>query len=66
MWWSVPGDVLIVSCFKFILCYSFVCIFLVNVFLYDGGLINNSFLKGFAIKGASVFLSAVAKFVFSL
>ena len=31
--------------------------------MYDGGLIFNSFLKALAVKGARVFLSAVAKFV---
>ena len=39
---------LIVSCFKFIFCYSYVCVFLVGVFLYDCGLVNNSFLKALA------------------
>ena len=47
----------------FIFCYSYVCVFLVGVFLYDGGLVNNFFLKEFAVEGARVFLSAVAKFV---
>ena len=36
---------LIVSCFKFIFCYSYVCVFLVDVFLYDCGLVNNSFFR---------------------
>ena len=57
------GGVLIVSCFKFIFCYSYVCVVLVAVFLYDGGLLSNSFLKALAVEGARVFLSAVAKFV---
>ena len=51
---------MIVSCFKFIFCYSYVCVFLVVVFLYDCGLVNNSFLKALAVEGARVFLSAVA------
>ena len=54
---------MIVSCFKFIYCYSYVCVLLVGVFLYDGGLVNNSFLKALAVEGTGVFLSAVAKFV---
>ena len=54
---------LIVLCFKVLFCYSYVCVFLVGVFLFDGGLVNNSFLKTVPIKGARVFLSAVAKFV---
>ena len=56
---------LIVSCFKFIFCYScvHVCVFLVGVFLYDGGLVNNSLLKALALEGARVFLYAVATFV---
>ena len=44
-----------VSCYKFIFCYSYVCVFLVGVFLYDSGLVNNSFLKALAVKGARVF-----------
>ena len=43
---------LIVSWFKLIYCYSYVCLFLVGVFLYDGGLVNNSFLKALTIKAA--------------
>ena len=54
---------LIVSCFKFIFYYSYVYVFLVGVFLYDCGLVNNSFLKALAVEGARVFLSAVAQFV---
>ena len=53
----------IVFCFTFIFCYSYVCVFLVGVFLYDCSLVNNSLLKAFAVKGARVFLSTVANFV---
>ena len=45
----------IVSCFKFIFCYSYVCVFLVGVFLYDGGLVNNFFLKALAVEGQEIF-----------
>ena len=45
---------LIVSCFKFIFCYSYVCVFLVGVFLYDCGLVNNSFWKALAVEGACI------------
>ena len=54
---------LIVTCFKFIFCYAYVCVFLVGMFLYDGGLVYNSFFKAIAIKGARDFHSAVTKFV---
>ena len=53
---------LTVSCFKFIFCYSHVCVFLVGVFLYDGGLVNNSFFQPLAIMGERRFLPAEAKF----
>ena len=42
------------SCFKFIFCYSYVCVFLVGVFLYDCGLVNNSFWKALAVEGACI------------
>ena len=46
---------LIVSHFKLIFCYAYVRVFLVGVFLCDGGLVYNFFLKAVAVKGQEFF-----------